>query len=130
MSYIPPDAKWWLADLIVEFRIDGDPGSLVHFNLTLIRGRLGGAGVLKALARGAEFADTYTNTDGRQVQVFFRGLRDLFVVYEELEDGAELLYEERASASEVEISLRFGRKKRWPCLHRLANRRDALQETT
>ncbi|MBL0159309.1 MAG: DUF4288 domain-containing protein [Bryobacterales bacterium] len=103
MSYIPPDAKWWLADLVVEFRIDGDPGSLVHFNLTLIRADSAEQAYSKALARGAEFADTYTNTDGRQVQVFFRGLRDLFVVYEELEDGAELLYEERASASEVEI---------------------------
>ena len=103
MSYIPPDAKWWLADLVVEFRIDGDPGSLVHFNLTLIRADSAEQAYSKALARGAEFADTYTNTDGRQVQVFFRGLRDLFVVYEELEDGAELLYEERANASEVEI---------------------------
>ena len=73
MSYIPPDAKWWLADLVVEFRIDGDPGSLVHFNLTLIRADSAEQAYSKALARGAEFADTYTNTDGRQVQVFFRG---------------------------------------------------------
>ena len=60
MSYIPPDAKWWLADLVVEFRIDGDPGSLVHFNLTLIRADSAEQAYSKALARGAEFADTYT----------------------------------------------------------------------
>ena len=37
VGYVPANAKWWLADLIVEFTIDGEEGKLLHYNLTLIR---------------------------------------------------------------------------------------------
>jgi hypothetical protein len=30
MGYIPPDTKWWLADLILQFTIDGKQGNCVH----------------------------------------------------------------------------------------------------
>ena len=32
------------------------------------------------------------NTDGRRVRVLFRGLRELNVIHEPLEDGSELMY--------------------------------------
>lgn len=103
MSYIPSGAKWWLADIVLEIRVDGEAGSLVHYNLTLLRADSAEHAYSKALARGAESAGTYTNTDGKQVHVLFRGLRDLFVIYEDLEDGAELLYEEKVNLPETEI---------------------------
>ena len=43
------------------------------------------------------------NTDGKSVKVRFRGLRDLLVVYGEIQDGSELLYEEESDVSEERI---------------------------
>ena len=37
MGYIPANAKWWLADIIVEFTVEGTEGNLVHYKLTLVR---------------------------------------------------------------------------------------------
>jgi hypothetical protein len=103
MAHIPPNAKWWLADLIVEFTIEGEDGKDVHYNLTLIRADSAEEAYTKALKLGVKHNVTYTNTDGRAVDVHFRGLRDLMVIYDEIEDGAELLYEEESSVSEDHI---------------------------
>jgi hypothetical protein len=36
--------------------------------------------------------------------VSFRGLRDLYLIYDKLEDGAELIYEEYQEITEEEIA--------------------------
>jgi Domain of unknown function (DUF4288) len=100
MGYVPPDAKWWLADLILEFRFEGEGGNLVHYNLTLVRADSAEEAYSKALRFGTQHEDTYTNTDGRVVTVRFRGLRDLLVIHHDIKDGSELLYEEEADVTE------------------------------
>jgi hypothetical protein len=103
MAYIPANARWWLADLVVEFNIGGEDSNLVHYNLTLVRAESAEEAYAKALKFGEQHEDTYTNTDEKPVRVRFRGLRDLTVIYEEIEDGAELLYEEETDVSEDRI---------------------------
>lgn len=110
MGYIPPDTKWYLADLIVEFRIEGEPDNLVHYNLTLVRADSPEEAYSKALVFGDHHQSSYKNPDGKQVHAIFRGLRNLLVVYEELEDGAEILYEERHGLSEEEVQATIAMK--------------------
>jgi hypothetical protein len=93
VAYVPADAKWWLADLIVEFTFEGEVGNLVHYNLTLVRADSAEEAYSKSLRRGAENESTYTNSEGKLVTVRFRGLRNLYVISDDLEDGAELLYQ-------------------------------------
>ena len=38
MGYIPPDAKWYLAEIVQQISVEGDPRRVVHTNLVLVRG--------------------------------------------------------------------------------------------
>ena len=103
MGYIPDNARWWLADLIVEIQLEGVPGNLIWYNLTLIRAESAEEAYAKALQFGHQSETTETRPDGSLQTTRFRGLRDLLVIYEEPEDGSELLYEERRDLSEKEL---------------------------
>ena len=54
MGYIPEDAKWYLADIVLQIAVDDDPRSVVHINLVLIRADSPEEAYEKALALGAE----------------------------------------------------------------------------
>jgi hypothetical protein len=103
VGYVPADAKWWLADLIIEFTFEGEAGNIVHCNLTLVRADSAEDAYSKSLRLGAENESTYANSDGKLVTVRFRGLRDLYVISDELDDGAELLYEEQTDVAEEQL---------------------------
>ena len=47
---------------------------------------------------------TYTNSDGKIVQVYFRGLRDLNVIHGELQHGTELIYDKQIGMSESDLT--------------------------
>ena len=104
MSYIPPDARWYLADIVEEFRIESEPENIVHTNTILVRADSPEEAYQSALALGKEGEIAYTNPDGKNVQVYFRGLRDLNVIHGELEHGAELIYEKRTGMSESDLA--------------------------
>jgi hypothetical protein len=36
MGYIPADAKWYIAEIVQELRIDSEPRSLTHINWVLV----------------------------------------------------------------------------------------------
>jgi hypothetical protein len=57
----------------------------------------------KAMNRGSERESSYSNPEGRLVKATFRGLGYLDVVHDDLEDGAELLYERKTTVPEEEI---------------------------
>lgn len=103
MGFIPKDARWYLADVVLEHRIDAEAQNLVHVNTHLVEAGSPDEAYDKAVAlgRGAEHA--YENTDGRRVRVLFRGLRELNVIHEPLEDGAELMYTEDAGVPEERL---------------------------
>lgn len=37
MAYIPKDAKWYVAEVVMECRIEGEPRNVVHVNILLVR---------------------------------------------------------------------------------------------
>jgi Domain of unknown function (DUF4288) len=103
MGFIPEGARWYLADIILELLIEGDPQNVVHINMHLIEAESSEQGYEKALALGRRSEHEYLNTDGKQVRVRFRGLRQLNVIHEELEDGAELTYAESVGVAEEQL---------------------------
>jgi Domain of unknown function (DUF4288) len=106
MAFIPKDARWYVADLVQEFTIDRDDTNVVHINTHLIEAGSPEQAYQKANDLGRDGEHEYTNTDGERVCVTFRGLQDLNVVHEALEDGVELFYDEMVGLSEDEVRQR------------------------
>ena len=104
MAYIPDDAKWYIAEIVQENRIEGDSHSVVYVNWNLIRADSPEEAYVRAIELGTSIARDYENTDGKIVTVKFRGLSDLHVIHDELEPGAELIYEEHDAVKEDDIT--------------------------
>jgi hypothetical protein len=103
MAFIPKQATWYLAQLVLEITVQDDPRNVVHINYMLINGKSPEEAYERALRLGAEHESTYLNSGKKKVQTFFRGLRNLTVVYDQLEDGAELLYEEKVAVGQEQL---------------------------
>ena len=103
MGFIPVDARWYLADVVIEHRLDGDADNLVYVNTHLIEAGSPDVAYDKAVVLGRGEEREYENTDGRLVRVLFRGLRELNVIHEPLEDGAELMYTEDIDVPEEQL---------------------------
>ena len=110
-KWMPNKMEWFLADLIQQFTFANGDGPLVWVNTVLIKASGLEEAYEKALKRGDRYDSTFVNTDGIEVKVTFRGLRNLFLIYEELEDGAELIYEEFDEISEDEIAAMISPKE-------------------
>jgi hypothetical protein len=104
VAYIPPDAKWYLAEIVEEIRIESETENIVHTNMILIRADSPEEAYESAIAMGKESEIIYTNPEGKTVQVYFRGLRDLNVIDGELEHGTELIYDKQTGMSESELA--------------------------
>jgi hypothetical protein len=111
MGFVPKNARWYLAEIVLEHIIESDRRNLVHVNSHLIRAASPEKAYGKANELGRVNRLRYTNTDGKQVRVRFRGLRELRVVHDELEDGVELGYEEATAVPESKLR-RWTRPKR------------------
>jgi hypothetical protein len=98
-AFIPKDAKWYIAEIIQDFRFEDGSESLVHINFVLVRADSPEEAYSNALALGKDGEISYKNTDGVGVNVAFRGLHDLNIIHDELEHGAEILYERRLSGT-------------------------------
>src|SRR5262245_66098679 len=83
MGFIPQGARWYLADIVLEHKVEGDPRNVVHINTHLIEATSPEQAYQKAFDRGRAAEQAYPNTDGKQVRVLFRGLRELNVIHEE-----------------------------------------------
>ena len=106
MGFVPKGARWYLADVVLEHVIEGERRNLVHVNTHLVEAASPGEAYKKANKLGREHQLRYLNTDGMRVRMKFRGLRELNVIHDDLEDGAELSYEEAVAVSESKL-------KRW-----------------
>lgn len=95
MAFIPKDARWYLADIVLEFVIEEEPRNVVHINTHLVEAGSPDEAYDKAVALGREAEDVYQNSDNKRVEAIFRGLASLNVIHEELEDGAEIIYREK-----------------------------------
>jgi hypothetical protein len=104
MAYVPPNSEWYVAEILEEITVQGDSRNVLHRNLVLIRASSPDEAYERAVAIGRQGEITYENPAGRSVSIRFRGLKDLNVVYDELEHGTELLYSEQVSVSDEEIA--------------------------
>lgn len=103
MAFIPKGAKWYIAEVVLEHQIADDPRNVVHINTLLVEAASPEDAYGKAIALGQSSEMDYLNTDEKRVQVTFRGLRDLNVIHDDLEHGAELIYEEKVGLPESAI---------------------------
>ncbi len=103
MEFIPKDAIWYIAQVVLEITVEGESRNVVHINYLLVRAESPDAAYDEALRLGSEHKSSYANKDGKRVQIDFRGLRNLSVVYEPLEHGTELLYEERTGVPKADL---------------------------
>lgn len=103
MAYIPHGARWYLATIIEEITVDGDSRNVVHKNHVLIRGDSPENAYDKAHELGRNSEISYENPKGRLVRIRFKGLSELHVIYDELDHGAELYYEELTNLSQAQI---------------------------
>jgi hypothetical protein len=94
---------WYLAELVLEHVIEDEPRNVVHLNMHLVRARNLSQAEKKARIIGDESAISYKNTDGKTVDIRFRGIRNVYELLDGVKDGAEILWEERISVPEEKI---------------------------
>ena len=111
MGYIPEDAKWYLAEIVMEITIHGDPRNVVHVNTTLVRADSPNKAYVAAQELGKQNETSYENSHGQAVAIRFRGLKSLDVIYDELEHGGEVTFSERIAVPEEEIAKLLAAKK-------------------
>lgn len=111
MAHIPADSKWYLAEIVEEFQIDGESDNIVHTNVVLVRADSPEEAYDRATALGREIEMTYTNPENKTVRAIYRGLRDLNVIFGELEHGTELIYSKQTGVSEADLARWISRKE-------------------
>lgn len=111
MAFIPQHANWYLAQIVVEIIVEDETQNAIHVNYLLIQAGSPEEAYAKALQLGTQHESTYRNPKGQEVVLRFRGLRNLNVIYEALEDGTELLYEEKIGVPSNEVSKLIRPKK-------------------
>ena len=104
MGHIPAGTQWYIAELVEEITVSSDPRNVVHRNLVLIRADSPDEAYDKAIKLGYRGETSYDNPIGQLVQIKFRGLADLDVVYDEPEDGAELLFHREIGVAPDELA--------------------------
>lgn len=97
------ETKWYVAELVLQFRVANEARSILHINTKLINAVSANQAYEKATTLGRSEEADYTNTDGNTVACRFCGLRELFAVMDDLRDGAELFYEERHITNDAEL---------------------------
>ena len=94
---------WYIAEIVLEIVVEQEAMNVVHTNLVLVQAESAERAYEKAMQCGKDGESTYANPQGKSVTLRFRGLRNLLKVYDPLEDGAELFYEERVGVGETEL---------------------------
>ena len=95
--------EWYLAELVMEIQVEGNPRNVDHQNLTLVRADSAEEAYQKALSLGRNEETGYDNPAGKHVEIRFKGISELGQVYEELEDGAEIAFRSRVGISKEEL---------------------------
>ncbi len=97
------DHGWYLAEEVLEIRVEGDPRNVVHINTRLLQAKDGEHAYERATEFGEEAADEYLNPDGQKVKIVFRGIREIVEIQEGLSDGGEIRWKEFVGVSERKL---------------------------
>jgi hypothetical protein len=104
VGYVPNSAEWYLAELVQELVVAGDPRNVIWRNLTLIYASSPDDAYEKALGLGRAGDSEYLNPAGKLVTTRFRGISFMDVVHDPLEHGAELLFHSETQVSEEQVA--------------------------
>jgi hypothetical protein len=99
MAYIPKDVEWFIAQLVVEIRVQRSRRNIVHINYVLIRAKTPEQAYREAMKLGKDSNQTYKNPRGKVVTHCFLGLRNLDAIFDTLEHGCEIMFVERLGMS-------------------------------
>lgn len=103
MGFVPKDAEWFLAEIVQELTVEGDPRNVVWRNLTLVHANSPEDAYDQALQLGRSGDTEYPNPAGKLVRIRFQGLSFLDVICDPLEHGAELSFQENLGLSPAEL---------------------------
>jgi hypothetical protein len=103
MAYVPKNAEWFLANLVLEIRVEGSRRNVVHINHVIIHARSPEDAYARAMRLGKRDAISYLNPHGRKVTIRFRGLGNLDVIFDPLGDECEVMFQEKLGVSEKGI---------------------------
>jgi hypothetical protein len=92
MGYIPPDAEWYIAELVQELRVPGRRRNHVWINTVLVHASPPEEAYDKSLKLGRDGNHSYKNVYGKKVGCKFHGIRELMVIGDPLEHGCELFF--------------------------------------
>ena len=100
MAYIPKDAEWYIADIVIEINVEDESENVLHVNTTLIQANSPEEAYKKAIEIGKENEEEpYKNPNGKIVTSIFKGLDNLDVIHDKLEHGAELYFTQYTNIS-------------------------------
>jgi hypothetical protein len=103
MGYVPRGARWWVAEIVERVKVARDRRSVVHVNFCLIEAKSPAEAYSRARTLGRAGEVRFKNPAGQLVSIKFLGLRDLHVLHDPLEHGAELLFEEHVGMSDAAV---------------------------
>jgi hypothetical protein len=112
VAYIPRNARWYVAEIVEEIRVEGDERNVVHRILVLVDASSPEDAYRRAMELGQQSELTWQNPKGRTVVSRFRGLSELDVVHDPLEHGAELCFFEDISVPEERVAAWVRNKER------------------
>ncbi len=112
MANIPASASWYLADLVVEVRVEGYKRSVVQINTVLIQANSPENAYEQAKQVGHRYNHTHDNPAGRRVTFRFRGIHQLAEVVDDvLEHGVEIMWRELQQMTEPGIRRQIPKKQ-------------------
>jgi hypothetical protein len=103
MGHVPTGSQWYIAELVMEITVAKAARNVVHKNLVLVRADTPREAHRKAVGLGKKAETSYRNPKNRLVRIRFCGISKLDVMYEDLEDGAELTFEEHVGVTPKDI---------------------------
>ncbi len=115
-AFVSP-INWYIAGIMIRFGGNGENQSnsnrrcLAWENQHLIKAKNPDEAYKKALKIGKESEDEYVNTDGENVKWVFEGLTTLIALYEDLADGAEIIWIEHENKAVKTIKSRVKSKE-------------------
>ncbi|MCU0475481.1 MAG: DUF4288 domain-containing protein [Anaerolineae bacterium] len=84
---------WYLAEIVEAFENTSTKERWAYVNMILISADNPESAYRKSVKMGEMSNDSYVNNNEERVIVNFAGLRNIYKIHEDLEDGAEILYE-------------------------------------
>jgi hypothetical protein len=101
------DGGWYLADLVVELTVGGQPLRAVHVNSVLVSAPDAEEAYQLSIELGREFDTQDLNPAGEVVTTRFIGIKELSYIDTHLEHGTEIFYRETFHPVVGEVPLRI-----------------------